>query len=410
MNSDRSESSSLTFNPIDPATRRDPFAIYARGRAEQPVLAHPALGPDAPRLYSLFRYDDVQRVLRDPETFSSEFPRPQLPDVEEPPPSMLLSDGERHHRLRSLVNKAFTPRIVGGLESHIRSVTQALVDDALERDEVDWVEALSYPLPVQIIAEMIGVPVEDRARFKAWSDEVTSTLGNGFFGATDLDAVRAQRERLAEMRQYFVPLAEARRAAPRDDLLSGLVRAEHEGSRLSHDEMLQMLVLILVAGNETTTTLINNTTLALLLRPEIQATLRARPECIPGAIEEVLRLESPIQFDPRLARDDVEIAGTKIPAGAVVLCWLGSANRDEAAFDRAAVFDVDRTRNAHLAFGFGVHYCLGANLARLEARIATEVLLERTRRFERVGDEALPLHASPVFRTVTRLPLRLEAA
>jgi cytochrome P450 len=235
-------------------------------------------------------------------------------------------------------------------------------------------------------------------------------LGTGFFGALDLARIRRQRDLLAEMRAYFVPLAEERERAPREDLLTGLVKARHEGSRLSQEEMLSMLTLILVAGNETTTTLIGNAVLELLAHPAELARLRADPGLLPTAVEEVLRFASPVQFDPRRATREVELHGHKIRPDDFVLCWLGSANRDEAVFERPDVFDVARPKGSHLAFGFGVHYCLGANLARLEAEVALGTLLRRTSSIERLDVAPLPLHPSPVFRGVTSLPVRLRAA
>jgi cytochrome P450 len=186
------------------------------------------------------------------------------------------------------------------------------------------------------------------------------------------------------------------------------VQAEHEGSRLGHDEMIQMLTLLLVAGNETTTTLISNAVLELAARPEVERALREDPARIPAAVEEVLRFASPVQFDPRRATRRVELHGVTLQPDDFVLCWLGSANRDEKAFDRPEGFDPERRPNPHLSFGFGAHYCLGANLARLETRVALEALLGRTGRLELAADPAtLPLHPSPVFRAVTRLPMRL---
>lgn len=403
----------FVFHPLDPATRRAPWSLYARGRRDHPVFSHEGLPL---RVHSVFRYADCQAILRDDASWSNDFRSiaPTLePDPETealappPPPSMLGADGEEHERLRGLVNKAFTPRIVQRLEPRMREIAGELVDAAVAAGEVDLVEALTYPLPVTVIAEIIGVPAEDRVRFKAWSDEAVSVLGTGFFGALDPDRVRRQRALLDEMRAYFVPLAEARRREPTEDLLTGLVQARHEGSALTQEEMLSMLVLLLVAGNETTTTLIGNAVLELLAHPEELARVRAEPELVPLAIEEVLRFSSPVQFDPRRATRDVELHGHKIHADEVVLCWLGSANRDETVFERADVFDVRRGRTPHLAFGFGPHYCLGANLARLEARVALDALLTRTRSFARTDDEPLPLHPSPVFRGVTKLPLRL---
>lgn len=404
----------FAFHPIDPDTRRDPYAVYARGRREHPVFPHEGLPL---RLFSVFRHADCQEILRDDATWSNVFRTAQftghgeaedLPDL--PPPSMLGTDGAEHARLRGLVNKAFTPRIVQRLEPRMHEIAQQLVEAAVAAGEVDLVQALTYPLPVTIIAEIIGIPAADRERFKRWSDQAIAVLGTGFFGALDLDRIRRQRDLLAEMRAYFVPLAEEREREPREDLLTGLVQARHEGSRLSHEEMLSMLTLILVAGNETTTTLIGNAVLELLAHPDQLELLRARPQLLPGAVEEVLRFSSPVQFDPRRAACDVELGGHKIREDDFVLCWLGSANRDEAVFERPDVFDIARSKGPHLAFGFGTHYCLGANLARLEAEVALATLLPRARAIERVGDEPLPLHPSPVFRGVTSLPVRLKPA
>jgi cytochrome P450 len=398
----------FVFNPIDPATRRDPFAFYERGRREQPLYFHAGLPR---RVYSVFRYADVQAILRDWETWSSQFPPTILPDTEEAPAaSMLGSDPPRHTRLRSLVNKAFTPRIVQRLEPRMHQIAEELVDAAVAAGEVDLVQALTYPLPVTVIAEIIGVPPEDRAQFKVWSDQAVAALGTGFFGGMDPQRLEQRMQLLREMRAYFVPLAEERRRHPQEDLLTGLVQAEHEGSRLDHAEMLSMLTLLLVAGNETTTTLIGNAVLELLAHPGEEKRLRDDPSLMPRAIDEVLRFASPVQFDPRRAARPLELHGVRIEPDEFVLCWLGSANRDPEIFEQPDVFDVGRERNPHLAFGFGTHYCLGANLARLEARVALQALLGRTRGFERVGTDLLPLHASPVFRAVTALPLRLHPA
>jgi cytochrome P450 len=307
------------------------------------------------------------------------------------------------------VNKAFTPRIVRQLEPRMRDIARELVAAARAQEgEVDLVQALTYPLPVTVIAEMIGVPPEDRARFKAWSDEAVASLGLVFVGGLDPARMERQRQIFDEMRDYLVPLAEERKRSPREDLLTGLVQAEHEGSHLSHDEMIQMVVLLLVAGNETTTTLIGNAVLELAARPAVAEALRRDPAGLDDAIEEVLRWSSPVQFDPRRVTRTIELHGVKLEPDDYVLCWIGSANRDESAFERAGEFDAGRKKNPHLAFGFGAHYCLGANLARLEARVALEALLGATRAIELATDAPLPLHPSPVFRGVTRLPVLLR--
>ena len=406
-------STPFLFNPIDPAVRRDPYALYERGRREHPAFAHAGLPVP---LVSVFRYADVQGVLRDVSLFSNDFGRGRLlpPEVqkiaEQAPPSMIGMDPPDHTRLRSLVNKAFTPRIVRQLEPRLREVAHALLDEALARREVDLVQALTYPLPVVAIAEIIGVPPEDRDRFKVWSDRAVATLGTGFFAPPTLEQMERQLALRDEMNRYFVPLADARRRDPQDDLLTGLVQAEHEGTHLDQDEMLAMLTLLLVAGNETTTTLIGNAVLTLLDHPGELKRLRDDPSLLPRAVDEVLRFESPVQFDPRRTTRDTEIAGTKVAENTLVLCWLGSANRDERAFERPDAFDVTRQKNPHISFGYGTHHCLGHNLARLEASVALEVLLERTSSFERTHTGPLPLHPSPVFKAVTKLPVRLTPA
>lgn len=403
----------FTFNPLDPAVRRAPYAFYERGRRELPAFVHEGMPV---RLVSIFRYDDCLSVLRNTELYSNDFSAAfaapaefaELGDMG--PPSMIGTDPPEHTRLRSLVNKAFTPRIVSQLEPRLEAVAKELMRDAVEKGEVDLVQALTYPLPVAAIAEIIGIPTEDRAQFKLWSDKAIANLGLGFFAPPSLEQLEEQRAVTKEMHDYFTPLAEDRRTYPRDDLLSGLVRAEHEGSKLSFDEMMSMLVLLLVAGNETTTTLIGSAVLDLLEHPGELARLRADPALLPGAVDEVLRFSSPVQFDARRVTAASEIAGTTIEANDLILPWLASANRDESVFDQPERFDIGRTKNPHIAFGNGTHHCLGHNLARLEAQVALRALLSATSSFERADHEELPLHPSPVFRGFSKIPVRLEPA
>jgi cytochrome P450 len=394
------------FNPFDEGVRRDPYALFARARREHPVFAHGGFP-----VVSCFRYHDIQNLLRDPVQWSNFFPLP--PELARPadmPPSMLGLDPPEHTRLRGLVSQAFTPRMVRRLEPRLRVVAHELLDAALGDRDIDLVAALGSPLPVIVIAEMIGIPAADRAQFKAWSDVLVKRLGSGLLARPGIEELDEQRTVVREMRDYFLPVVEARRREPRDDLLSGLVAAEEEGSRLGFDEMIQTLVLLLVAGNETTTNLIGNVVLELLAHPDALAELRADPSLLPGAIEEVLRFASPVQMDARRATRPTEIGGVPIAENQFVLAWLGSANRDEAVFDDPETFDIRRADNRHMAFGFGPHYCLGANLATLEARVAIGALLERTRDFRRLDAAPLPLHPSIVFRGVRSLPLRVDAA
>ena len=395
----------FSFNPFDEETRRDPFPLFARARREQPIYPHPGLP-----ITSVFRYADTQAILRDPQTWSNQFPPPPGIDPEKlPPPSMLGQDPPQHTRLRGLVNQAFTPRIIRRLEPRMHEIANELLDRALEHGEVDFVEALTYPLPVIVIAEIIGIPAEDREQFKIWSDAAVENLGNALFSPPPPERLQQLGKLLDDMGTYFTALADERQRQPREDLLTGLVQAEVEGSRLSRDEMIRMLVLLLVAGNETTTTLIGNAALELLAHPDQLARLRAEPDLLPSAIEEVLRYASPVQLDPRRATRRVELHGHTIEPAHIVVNWLGSANHDEEIFREPERFDIGRNENRHLAFGFGTHYCLGANLARLEAQVAVAALLARTRSFERVDATPLPIHPSIVFRAVTKLPLRLVA-
>src|SRR6185436_284858 len=302
-------STPFAFNPFDEATRRSPYALFARARAEHPLWRHEGLP-----LSSVFRFADCQAILRDPKTWSSMFPTPPGFAPEDVPRSMIVMDQPEHTRLRGLVSQAFTPKRIRELAPRIEQIAHELLDDALARREVDLVEALTYPLPVIVIAEMIGVPADDRAQFKAWSDALVAPLGSVFFAPPPPEMVEEQRRIRAELEAYFVRLVEERRRSPKDDLLTGLVQAELEGSRLSFEELLAMLILLLVAGNETTTNLIGNAALELLDHPDALAMLRADPSRMPTAIDEVLRCSSPVQMDPRLATRDLEVQGTTIPA------------------------------------------------------------------------------------------------
>jgi len=232
------------FDPFDVATRRDPYAIFARARRQHPVFPHAGFP-----VLSVFRYADVQRILKDPTTWSSNFTIPGIDPELMPDPSMLGLDPPRHTRLRGLVNQAFTPRIVQGLEPRMHAIAAELVAAAVDRAEVDLVEALTYPLPVIVIAEIIGVPPEDRDRFKHWSDVAVEGLGNGLFVPPTRERLQRLNAVREEMDAYFSVLADERRRRPREDLLTGLVQAELEGSKLTKDEMLRMLILLLVAGN-----------------------------------------------------------------------------------------------------------------------------------------------------------------
>ncbi|GIW18945.1 cytochrome P450 [Tepidiforma sp.] len=381
-------------NINDPAFLENPFPFYELGRAMSPLIL-PERG-----LAMVFGYDDATAILKDWETWSSRFPPP--PEVTDPPePMMLSSDPPRHTRLRSLVSQAFTPRMVEQLEPRIREITRELLEPALEAGECDLVAALAYPLPVIVIAEILGIPPEDRAKFKEWSDEAVASLGTALGGG----GRQIRAEVFEEMREYFTRMTEERRQRPRNDLISGLVQAEQDGERLTFADLLQMLVLLLVAGNETTTNLISNTMLSFLEHPGELAKVESEPARIPGAIEEVLRYNSPVQATVRRPTRDVEVRGKTIPANLPTVVWLAAANRDPAQFPEPLRFDVERSPNRHLAFGLGIHFCLGAPLARLEARVAYEELLGAATGFERTTEGMLPRVPTFIMRGVLELPI-----
>lgn len=398
----------MEFNPYDPALHQDPYPIYRRLRDEFPVHHNAQL-----RFWTLSRYADVLAALQAPDLFiSSKGVAVGIPDFDQAKatggiPLLITTDRPRHTKLRALVSRAFTPRRVAHLEPRIRSIARSLLDKLEGRDEFDLVHEFSAPLPTIVIAEMLGVPAEDQEWFKEKSTAVAQFDPSKAGGSeTEAEALKPA----IELARYLAEILEQRRRDPRDDLLSALLTAEIDGQRLSEPELIGFSFLLLVAGNETTTTLIGNAVLELVAWPEEQARLRADAALLPRAIEEVLRFASPVQFAPRRATQAAELQGVAIRENDMLLCWIGSANRDETLFAEPERFDVARDPNPHLSLGFGIHYCVGANLARLEARVALSALLRRTRRIELASDEALPLHPSPVFRAVTRLPVRLEPA
>lgn len=371
----------VIFNPLAPGFREDPYPFYRRLRETDPFhRSYPASG------WVLSRYEDVLAVLRDPRFGADErtlarFPRiaamlrrAGLPNpYDEGRGSMLRLDPPDHTRLRALVSKAFTGRAV----ERMRPRVEAILKELLERrppgaGPLRLVHEFGAPLPVRVIAEMLGVPPEDHARFRHWSDEIVRTLGE----ATLEDRHRSERAG-QELSDYFAAVCDARRTAPRDDLISALVAAEESGDRLTQKELLSTLVLLLVAGNETTTNLISNALLALLRHPAELAKLQRSPERISDALEELLRYDSPVQFTSRAAKEDVELGGHRIRKGQQVVVLLGSANRDEAMFPDPDRLDLDRPTPRHLSFSHGLHFCLGAQLARLEASLALEALITR---------------------------------
>jgi cytochrome P450 len=369
----------MEFNPLTPEVREDPYPFYAYLRRHAPVYQVAALG-----CWAISRYEDVVGVLKDPATFSSAALMTAIMggDLNPVPgvPYMIGSDPPVHTRLRRLVNRAFTPRAVGEMEARIKDITRQLIADLDGRDEFDLVTELSTPLPVIVIAEMLGIEPERRRQFKHWSDDLVAVT-SGAVAGDERDRIARS---MAEFVAYLGQTIERRRVEPGNDLITGLVKAEEENQALTAPEILAMTLLLLVAGNETTTNLISNAALALLKHPGEMAKLRARPDLVPNAIEETLRYDGPVQMIFRQTTREVMVAGIAIPAGAFVMPLYASANHDERVFADPERFEVTRDASEHIAFGLGIHYCLGANLARLEARIVLEEMLKQIGDLERI--------------------------
>ncbi len=394
----------LSFDPFSPEFQADPYPVYRWFRETDPVHFVEIPGLESPGLWLLTRHADVVAVLRD-DRFSAEkllmAAVESSPAVEPLRRSLLVLDPPDHTRLRCLVSKAFTPRVIETLRSRVRTVVDDLLDATAGARTVDLMSALADPLPVTIIAELLGVPAADRVRFKEWSDDV-ALLADGTLVLAGL----AQAEgSMAALKDYLSTVFAERRVRPRSDLISGLVAASEQGEVLSEEELFATCILLLVAGNETTTNLIGNGTLALLRHPDQLAALRADPSLVRNAIEEMVRWDSPVQLTSRVAKEDLEIGGKRIRAGFEVDVLLGAANRDPAAFPDPDRFDVTRADTRHVSFGHGIHFCLGAQLARLEAQVAIDALV---RRFPRLRLDGNPVwRPGIVLRGLASLPLAL---
>ena len=379
--------------------RRNPYPAYEQMRDAAPVFY---LQPFD--LWMVFDFEGVKRVLVEHDSFSSDLSN--APGGGNPGEWFIFFDPPRHTRLRGIISKAFTPRVVANLEPRIRELSRQLLDKAIDRGEMDLAAEFSVPLPMLVIAELIGVPAADWPRYKRWSDVILK-LANTFSKDEETANTFAEFAAVkAEMRSFLPDLIAQAQAARQGGLFTRLVEAEIDGERLTQEELLGFLQLLLVGGQETTANLINNAVLCFLEHPEQLALLRARPDLLPSAIEEVLRYRSPVQWMPRASRRAVEIHGQEIPAGKLVLPLIGSANRDCKQFQAADRFDITRDPNPHIAFGHGVHACLGAPLARLEARIALSDLLQRIDEFALASDEPWEPRKALHVHGPSRLPIR----
>jgi cytochrome P450 len=419
----------IDYDPLAPKSWSDPYPLYRALRDAAPLHRAPASG-----VYSVSRYEDVLHVLRHPELFSSRAMFTVLMNGGQegfPPLSwnmmrflvrfplrtrmnpfafgkarnLIAEDPPVHGTLRNVVNRGFTPRRIAAWEPRVRELVAGSIARLRRGDRFDVIHDLAIPLPVTVIAEMLGVEPERHLDFKRWSDAIIDgATGPGRlrpFAPVFVDAV-------LELLGYLRDVMRRRRRAPGDDLISAIVADSPGGRSLSDIEAIMFVQLLLVAGNETTTNLIGNAVLALLDHPDQLERVRCEPALVPSLVEEVLRYDGPIQTVFRTATREVELAGARVPAGAPVAVLLGSANRDERRFAEPDVFDVARDSRGHLGFGFGEHFCLGSALARLEARVALEALVPELARHERAGD-ARELVDSFLVRGPKRLELRPAA-
>ena len=394
-----------------PRFKAEPYPFYARLRAEAPVWRTKL--PDKRTAWLVTRYEDVAGVLKD-ERFAKDplnaqdpeqrAERPWVPGFLKPlEQNMLDLDDPDHRRLRSLVSKAFTPRLIERLRGRIETICRELLDVMEREGRTELVRDYALPLPATVIAELLGIPAKDQRRFHRWSNRIVSI-------SSGRDVWRALPAALAFVR-YLRKMSERRRLLPEDDLMSALVQAEEAGDRLSQDELLAMSFLLLVAGHETTVNLIASGTLALLEYPDQLEKLEGDSQLIKPAVEELLRYTSPVEIaTERYARRDLRICGTTVPRGELVLAVLGSANRDEQHFEDPDTLDLAREPNRHLAFGRGgVHHCLGAPLARMEGQIAISALLKRFPSLHLDVDPASLHWRRGIFlRGLQRLPLVIE--
>jgi cytochrome P450 len=386
----------IMTNIFSDEMRRNPYPLYDQLRSASPVLH----APPPLNAWLIFDYDGVKRALNDHETFSSRVPAPRN--------WFIFFDPPEHSKLRALISRAFTPRVVANLEARIREFSRELLDQAATGVEMDLASEYSIPLPMKVIAHMIGIPLADWARFKRWSDMILKLSYARSGGEEAADAHKEFTAATVEMNDYLTEMITQRRAAPKDDLLTRLVEAEVDGDRLKQEEILGFFQLLIVAGQETTTNLINNSIICLLENPDQLNRLRVAPDLLPSAIEEVLRYRSPLQWVMRTPKHDVDLHGQTIPAGVLVMPVIGSANRDPRPFTEPNRFDIARNPNPHVAFGHGIHSCLGAALSRMETKIALSDLLARFRTIEFASPEPWQPRKALHVHGPTHLPIRVS--
>lgn len=357
-------------------------------RDEQPVWRDPY------GIWHVFRYADVARVISDPQVFSSDLGRVFTIGEKFSQGNLLRTDPPRHHTLRRLVGAAFSPKMVNGLFPRIAEVTNELLDATGGATEFDLVSALAYPLPVTVIAELLGLPISDRNLFRAWADRL---FNRDVADPNDPELARKIDEATADMLAYLRAHCADRRAHPRQDLISRLATVQADGERLSDEEVVNFSMVLLLAGHITTTALLGNTVLCMDEHPEAWVQMRADRSLVEPTIEEVLRYRPSFTQVGRVTTADTEVAGQSIPADVIVTPWLLSANRDEREFVDPDRFDIRRRENRHLAFGHGIHFCIGQLLARLEGRVAVGVLLDRYAEIQLVPGTSLEFYSRGIF-------------
>ena len=382
----------MNFNPYSRSHLGNPHPVYAALREEHPVHLN-----ERPRFWAISRFDDVETALREWPVFSSASGI-TLDGFSGFKPMIILMDPPRQAELRRVLQKAFTAKRIGAQESLIRHTAQTLLDAIPAEDEVDLVSAFNAPLPIMVIAEMLGVDPADRELFKQWSNAIMATAAGGD------ESLARNYEHIFD---YFRGVIAARRTSPRDDLATALVQAEVDGNKLSDDDILGFCALLLIAGNETTTNLLGNAAIVLAAHPEARAEIADDMSLLPNAIEEVLRFEGPAQTLTRTTTVDAHVRGYTIGAGEKVMLLLAAANRDPRVFEDAERFDIHRVTRKHIAFGSGIHFCMGANLARLEARVAFEELLGRYPKYSIIAPDTLSYFNTPSIRGPKALPVRL---
>jgi len=361
---------------------QDPYPVYRELHAKAPVYWCEPWGA-----WLLTGYDDVMTTSQSPDTFANEGRMEALlrhlptetwnelaPLREHFSSGLIHSDPPDHTRLRNLVTQAFTPRVIEAMRTRIQGVVDSLLDAVRPNNKMDLISDLAFPLPAIVISELLGIPVEDREQFRSWAKAVTSFQGTGQASA---DVALRSQESLLEIRQYFREIFAQRRREPQDDLISALVTAEEQGDKLNEAELVSTCTTLLLAGHETTTCLIANGILTLLNLPDPRHELRENPSLMPSAIDEILRYETPLQRVHKLVTKDVEIQEAKINEGEVVLLMYGAAHRDQSYFPDPDRFDIRRNGTRNFAFGHGIHFCLGAPLARIEGEIAIRTVIER---------------------------------